>query len=93
MIDQDSIQEDFRELIAATDDVKTISQCKEFIKSVSHLSDSWADEIEDEIKSEICLDELYLNVNSDETVRNTFNELTITWTEAVNGFLKTWRDY
>ena len=93
MIDQDTINSDFRELIAATENVHTVSEAKEFLQKLEYIDNEAFEEIEQTITENIDASHIFEAAMSDDKVRNTFSEINKAFAFGVNEYLKTWRSF
>ncbi len=93
MIDQDTINEDLKELIAATDNVSLVQEAKEFMQKLEKIDSEAFDEIEESIIENIDAGHIFDNAFSDEPVKNTFSEINKAFAYGVNEYLETWRNF
>ena len=93
MIDQDVLNADFRELIAATDNVHTVQEAKEFMQKLEQIDSDGFDEIEESIIENIDQSRIVEAAMSDDKSRHVFSEINKAFTYGVNEYLKVWRNY
>jgi len=93
MIDQDTINEDLRNLIAETINVHTVQEAKNFLNQLEQIDAEAAEEIEETIIENIDQSHIVEAARSDDKVRNTFSEINKAFAYGVNEYLKTWREF
>ena len=93
MIDQDTINEDLRNLIAETENVSVVSEAKDFLQKLEQLDKDAFEEIEQVITENIDQSHIFDGAYSDESVRNTFSEINKAFAYGVNEYLETWRNF
>jgi len=93
MFDQDTLNAEFRELIASTENVHTVQEAKNFMQKLEQLDSSSFEEIEQVIIENIDASHIVEAAFSDEPVKNTFSEINKAFAYGVNEYLKVWRNY
>jgi len=83
---------DLKGLIEATENVTTIDESKRFMQKLEQVCGDNHDYLESEIVGNICQYKVYLAVLSDEKTQNTWSELTSSFVETINPYLKGKRD-
>ena len=92
-IDQDTVNADFRELIASTENVHTVQEAKNFMQKLIDIDGEAFERIEQEITENIDRSEVFDVAYSDDPKGNFELKMNECFAYGVNEYLKTWRDY